>query len=93
MFRFYILFLLGFMSGIAAGTGSRFMNGKMLGPTKAPEVFLAFTSQPVGCREPPLMTSTVPFRCFEECICSNQWHSPAAAADGGFPPSHLLGIP
>jgi len=27
-FRFYILFLLGFMSGIAAGTGSRFMNGK-----------------------------------------------------------------
>jgi len=28
MFRFYILFLLGFMSGIAAGTGSRFMNGK-----------------------------------------------------------------
>ena len=34
MFRFYILFLLGFMSGIAAGTGSRFMNGKMLGPKK-----------------------------------------------------------
>ena len=31
MFRFYILFLLGFMSGIAAGTGSRFMNGKLLG--------------------------------------------------------------
>ena len=31
MFRFYILFLLGFMSGIAAGTGSRFMNGKTLG--------------------------------------------------------------
>ena len=30
MFRFYILFLLGFMSGIAAGTGSRFMNGKTL---------------------------------------------------------------
>ncbi|CAJ1355387.1 unnamed protein product, partial [Effrenium voratum] len=28
VFRFYILFLLGFMSGIAAGQGSRFMNGK-----------------------------------------------------------------
>eukprot|EP00913_Durusdinium_trenchii_P001660 g1537.t1 len=30
VFRFYILFLLGFMSGIAAGQGSRFMNGKTL---------------------------------------------------------------
>lgn len=31
VFRFYILFLLGFMSGIAAGQGSRFMNGKRPG--------------------------------------------------------------
>ena len=28
IFRFYILFLLGFMSGLAAGNGSRFMNAK-----------------------------------------------------------------
>eukprot|EP00913_Durusdinium_trenchii_P033088 g30978.t1 len=28
IFRFYILFLLGFMSGLAAGQGSRFMNAK-----------------------------------------------------------------
>jgi len=28
VFRFYILFLLGFMSGLAAGNGSRFMNAK-----------------------------------------------------------------
>lgn len=28
IFRFYIFFLLGFMSGIAAGQGSRFMNGR-----------------------------------------------------------------
>ncbi|CAJ1421769.1 unnamed protein product [Effrenium voratum] len=27
-FRFYIFFLLGFMSGLAAGQGSRFMNAK-----------------------------------------------------------------
>ncbi|CAE8701176.1 unnamed protein product [Polarella glacialis] len=29
VFRFYILFLLGFMSGLAGGEGSRFMNAKM----------------------------------------------------------------
>ncbi|CAE7175207.1 unnamed protein product, partial [Symbiodinium pilosum] len=28
VFRFYILFLLGFMSGLAAGHGSRFMDAK-----------------------------------------------------------------
>lgn len=28
LFRFYILFLLGFVSGLAGGEGSRFMNAK-----------------------------------------------------------------